>query len=147
MQFRLAHRGLHPQQESIVVIRRVVDPIRVGEECVEDGTLFHKMIPVAARPRQSAHLDPQDDADVIEIHFGEDAMVPGAMDGRLPRGRPVVVDDQDALERPTQFDGVATQVVLKGGRFAVVEDLLRTGLPHVDDGQPSEVLRLDLGRA
>jgi hypothetical protein len=38
------------------------------------------------------------------------------------------------------------QVVLKGCRFAVMEDLLRAGLTHVDDGEPPEVLRLDLGR-
>ena len=84
---------------------------------------------------------------MIEIDLLEEAMVSGAMDRRPPRGRLVVVDDQDAFEWPTQFDRVAAQVVLEGRRLAVMEDLLRAGLSHVDDRQPSQMLGLDLGRA
>ena|SRR6516165_2576024 len=83
---------------------------------------------------------------MTQIHLDEDLMEPRTMFGRLPRGRLVVVDDQDALEGPPQLDRIATQVVLERRRFAMMEDLLRAGLSHRDDGPSLEVVRLDLGR-
>src|SRR5437764_14732747 len=83
---------------------------------------------------------------MIQIHLNEDLMEPRTMFGRPARGGLVVVDDQDALGWPPQFDRVATQVVLERRRFAMMEDLLRAGLSHIDDGPSLEVVRLDLGR-
>jgi hypothetical protein len=146
VQIGFAHRGLQPQQEAIVVMRGVVDTVRVGEERVIERTLLNEMIPIAAGPRQPAHLRPENNADVIPIHFQEDLMEPRTMFGRPPGGRLIVVDDQDTLGWPTQFDRIPAQVVLQGGGFAMMEDLLRAGLPHIDDGPSLEVVRLDLGR-
>jgi len=54
---------------------------------------------------------------------------------------------EDAVGRPTEFDGPMDQRVLALGGFPVLGDLLDCGLSHVDDGQAVQVPGLDLGRA
>lgn len=56
----------------------------------------------------------------------------------------VLVDDDDPIRGPSQGDGAALQVVLQGGRLAMLENLLRGGLPHIDDRQSVEMPGLDL---
>ena len=57
----------------------------------------------------------------------------------------ILIDDEDAVRRPTQLDGPVDQRVLAVGGFAVLGDLLDGGLADGDDGQPVGMMRLDLG--
>src|SRR5947209_2185237 len=103
-------------------------------------------MPILARPGQPAHLDAEDDADVIEADLGQEALEAEPA-FRGPAAAPLVlVDDDHPVRRPAQGDGAASQVVLQCGRLAMLEHLLGGGLPHIDDRQPVEVAGPDLAR-
>lgn len=145
MQLGLAHGPLQPQQEPIVVVAGVVEPVLIGQEDPEDGAQLQELIPVLAGAGQSAHLDAEDQPDVVEADLGQQSLEADAM-FRRPRALPeVVVDDHDAIAWPTEPDGAAGQVVLQRGRFTMLGHLPRGGLTHVDDRQAIAVMAADLG--
>jgi hypothetical protein len=134
-----------PEQQTIRVLGRVVNPVGVGEQDTEPGTEFDEVMPVLARAGQSAHLQAEDQADPIEGDLGEQPLEPRPPFDRLPALAQVVVDHEDLRAVPSEGDGAIVQCVLTCGRFLVVEDLLRGRLPDVDDGSPVEVPGLELG--
>ena len=147
VQLGLGHDPREPEQEPIVVIGRVVEPIRVGEQGSEDGTQFDELMPVLARAGQPAHLQAEDEPDVVETDLGQQPLKAQSPLGRGPALALIVVDDEDAVGRPTEFDGPMDERVLAVGGFPVLGDLLGRGLADVDDGHPVEMPGLDLGRA
>ncbi len=44
--FRLAHRPLQAQEQAIVEIGRVVDPVGIGQQDLEDAAEFQELVPV-----------------------------------------------------------------------------------------------------
>src|SRR5689334_7744274 len=63
VQLRLAHRAAQAQQQAVMVIVRVVDTVSVPNQDLEQATQFEQLMPVLVRPRHSADLTPEDDAD------------------------------------------------------------------------------------
>ena len=99
------------------------------------------MVPVLAGPGQPAHLQPEDQPHPIQGDLGEQPLEPRPAFDRLPALAQVVVDHLDLRPRPAQVDGPVGQGVLAGGGFLMVEDLLRGGLPDVDDRRPGRDAR------
>ena len=74
VQLGLAHDPLQPQQQTVVVVGRVVEAVVVGQQGVEDRTPLQEMVPVRVGPGQSADLEAKDDADVIEVDLGQEPL-------------------------------------------------------------------------
>jgi hypothetical protein len=72
---------------------------------------------------QPAHLQPENQPDVVEGDLGEQPLKPGPALDRLAALAQIVVDGSDAIPGPPEGDGAVGQGVLAGGRFLVVEDL------------------------
>ena len=70
------------------MIGRVVEPILVGEQDAEHRTQFDELMPVLARAGQPAHLQAEDQADVVQTHLGQQSLespdAPSAEDPLLP---------------------------------------------------------------
>jgi hypothetical protein len=49
MQLCFRHRSLASEQKPIIKVGRIKDPINVGNQRVEQGTDFKKLMPVATR--------------------------------------------------------------------------------------------------
>jgi hypothetical protein len=96
-------------------------------------------MPILVATGQPAHLDPEDQTDMLHGNFGQDAVKSATIFGRLAAEPLVVIDDQDTVARPSQCDCEVEQRVLTFARFSVIENLLRSGLTDVDDRQQTEV--------
>ena len=129
------------------MIGRVVEPILVGEQDAKHRTQFDELMPVLARAGQPAHLQAEDQPDVVQTDLGEQSLKAQSSFGRGPALALIIVDDEDPVRRPTQFDRPIGERVLAVGGFLVLGDLLGGGLADVDDGQPVEMPGLDLGSA
>ncbi len=135
MQLRLRHGALEAQQQSVIVPRRVVEPVQVSDEGAKQGAHFEQAVPVSIRAGQARHLDAENEAHVPEADLRDQPVEAGPA-SRAGAGLPqVVVNDQHALGRPAERLSPRHQAVLQPGRFLVGEHLLRRGLADVDDGE------------
>ena len=65
MELQFRDLALQPEQEPVVGIGRVVDPVLVGQQGAEDAADLQQVVPVLAGPREAAHLQPQDQPDMV----------------------------------------------------------------------------------
>jgi hypothetical protein len=117
----------------------------IRHERAENAAHFQQVMPVLVGARQPAHLQAENDADVIDGHLGQQPLKPGSIVGVAAALALVFVDDLDPIGRPSQGDGVIDQGVLPQPGFAVFQDLLRAGLADVHERQAVQVPTLDLG--
>src|SRR5262249_46224493 len=102
-------------------------------------------MPLTVASAQPAHLQAEDDADVVHAHLGDHALKAVAFFGGLLAALPlVVVDDQDALSGPAQGRSGVGQGILALAGFAMMADLVGAGLPDIDQGEPFPVMGADL---
>ena len=146
VQLGLAHRALEPEQQPVVVERRVVDAVAVGDQRAGQGADLEQLVPVAAGPGEPRHLEPEHQADMAEPDLGHQALEARPALGRGAGAAEVVVDDADARPRPAQPAGALGEPVLQRRRLAMLLELLQRGLADVDDGQPVKMAGLDLAR-
>src|SRR6516162_10575555 len=97
------------------------------------------MMPVSIAAGQPAHLDPQNQTDVLHANFSDKAVKSASVFSRLTADPLVVVDDQDPGPWPSQRNGVVDQCVLTLARFTMIENLLRSRLADIDDRQKTEL--------
>ena len=74
---------LEAQQEAVLGVAGVVEAILVRQQGPEDRAHLHEMMPILVVAGHAAHLDPQDQADMIHGNLGQEAMESGPPIGRL----------------------------------------------------------------
>jgi hypothetical protein len=146
VQFCFRHRSFEPQQQTIIIDRRIIHTIGIGNQRVEQRADLQQLMPVPARSRQARHLNANNQSDVAETNLRDQSLKAKAtFDGRA-RSPEIVVDDHDGLARPPKSNGAVNQRVLQSRRLLVTFDLLRCGLPDVDDRQALAMLPVDFFR-
>jgi DNA replication protein DnaC len=115
-------------------------------EFPERTTELQEMMPVLVRPGETGHLDTEDDTHMIERDLGEQALEAFAADGGAARHSEIVVDDEDALTRPSHLLGEVDEAVLQLRRFLISVHLRHRRLPDVHGGQSIEMTWADLLR-
>ena len=102
-------------------------------------------MPVGAVARKSGDLGADDQADLPQADVGDQPLEAVAA-GDLPGGAGLVlVDEQDLIFAPAQFEQAVAKRPLVDGALTVFQDLLRCGLAKVDDGLALPVRWQDLG--
>lgn len=71
MQLRLAQSALDPQQQPIIVLAWIVQPVLVSQQRAEHRAQLQQLMPILAGAGQSAHLDAQYQPDVIQADLGK----------------------------------------------------------------------------
>jgi hypothetical protein len=100
----------------------------------------------ATRPMNRRAVQAEDQSDVVQTDFREQPLEAEPVLGRGPALALILVDDENAVRGPTEFDGPVDERILAVGGLPVLGDLLDGGLADVDDGQPVGMTRLNLGR-
>src|SRR5262249_13546403 len=138
-QLEFADRSLQPEQEAVVGISGIVDAVLVCEQGPKDSTHLQKIIPIFVVAGDVAHLDSQDQADMLHGNFGEDSLKTTPFVGGPAALSLIVVDDQNPIPGPSPSYRQVGEGVLPFPRFAMSEDLLGIGLAHVHDEEEIEV--------
>src|SRR3954451_19466226 len=60
VQFGLAHGAEDPQEQTVGVLRGIIDPVVVDDQGISQGTDFDEGIPIAAGPRQAGRFEAED---------------------------------------------------------------------------------------
>jgi hypothetical protein len=124
-QFVLAHGAAEAQKETVVAVQGIVHGVLVAQERVEDAAHVNELVPIRVGPRQTAELECQHNAHVVEAHLRHQTLEPRPVVGGPAAPPRVLVDDDDALGRPAQALGELGQGVLPLPRLAVLHHLLR----------------------
>src|SRR5271157_1006574 len=102
-------------------------------------------MPVATGPGQTAHLQPQHEAHVIQANLGQQSLESRTPGDRLPALTEIIVDDQHPRRGPSQSLGPLAKPILHLRRLAVFADLFGAGLAHVDKGIAVQMPCVHLG--
>ena len=143
VQLSLTHRALETQQQAVVEVGRVVDPVLVEDQRVGQGADLQQPVPVGRIAGQPRHLQTEHDASMAEPNLGDQLLEAFAIARRGARQSQVGVDD--ALLRPAQSQGALAQGILALGTLAVFEDLSHRRLSHIQVGIAPQVTGGDLG--
>src|SRR2546423_1516670 len=101
-------------------------------------------MPVLVGTRQPAHLQAENDADMIDRHLGQQPLKSGSILGIAAALTLIFVDDLNPISGPSQSNGVIDQSVLAQPGLAVFQNLLRARLADVNKRQSLQMPALDL---
>lgn len=96
-----AHRTLETQQQPVVVVTRIIEPIGIGQQRPVDGTYFQQSMPVLAGPCQTTHLQTNDQPDSIRADFREQSLEAAASFRRTAAASLVFINNLDRNARPS----------------------------------------------
>jgi hypothetical protein len=144
VQLGLGHRALEPEHEPIVVQRRVIHAVGVGDQRVGQRAQIQQLVPVGVAPRQPRDLDPEHDPHLAQADVGHQLLeaVP-ALRARA-RAAEVRVDHDHLARVPAERDRPLGQLVLALQALGVALDLGERALAHVHVRLAGAVLALDL---
>ena len=72
-QLIFTHDPTEPEQQSIVGVIGVVDTVFIRQDRSDDGTHLQEIVPIPVVAGDAAHLDPEDQANMLHRNFGQDA--------------------------------------------------------------------------
>ena len=101
MELGLTHRAFEAEQETIIVVARVINALFINDERVCEGTDLQEVVPVAARTRQAGDFQTEHGSAVLEPDFcyqGLKAITANAGGARMGL---ILVNDSNPLLRPS----------------------------------------------
>jgi hypothetical protein len=123
MQFRFAHRPLQAEQQAVVEVCRIIQPVLIEDKRVAERTQLEQSMPVGVVAREARHFQSEYDPDTTKTDLGDKALKALAVGGTRPGLPEVAVDNDDAIERPTERDGALAQRILALRALGVLEHL------------------------
>ena len=69
MEFRLRHRSLQTEEQSVVEESRMVESVLIADEGVGDAAQIQEPIPVGIVPRHPGDFDGENEPDVAQPHL------------------------------------------------------------------------------
>jgi len=105
VQLCLAHGALEPEQETVVEVRGVVDPVFVQDQRVEQGADLEQPVPIRVVAGEPRDFESEHDAGAPHADFGDELGEAFAVGCRGCRATEVLVDDHDLVLRPAERHG------------------------------------------
>lgn len=100
MQFCLAHGTFQAQQQTIVILGRIIQSILVGNQGTEQGTNFQQVMPISVRTSQTRYLQTKNQPDMVECDFGDQSLKAEPPGGAAAGFAEIVIDDKNAFGGP-----------------------------------------------
>ena len=146
VQLGFAHGAFEAQQQAIIVLTGVIDPLFINDEGIGQGTDFKQPIPIARRAGQAGDLQAEDGASMPQADLGDEGLEAIPASGGGPGVPLILVDDDEVLPRPPQVAGALCESILPCGAGGVFAHLEEGGLPDIDEGLPLQMRGADFRR-
>ena len=131
VQLRFAHRALQAEQQAVVKVPRVVEPVLIEDERVGECAQLEQPMPIGGVARQARDLQAQHYPHASQADFSHQPLEALAIRGARCGLPQIAVDHHDAIERPAQGDGALAQGILALRAFGVLKYLPQRRLSHV----------------
>src|SRR5262249_1787081 len=135
---RLAQQPPQAQEETVIILARVLDACSIGNEGAHDGGKVQESIPIRVIPGQATGFIGHHEADPPQRDSGDKCLQAWALAiwARLPK---VCINDVDPGGRPAAVNGALDQGILMPLAFERVVDLGGRRWAHLDLGMPVAV--------
>src|SRR3954469_17858656 len=100
-------------------------------------------MPIAVIARQPGGIEAEHQTGIAQPDPGDQPLEAVSLGARCPRLAEVLVNDTDALTRPTEPGGTIHETILQLSAFLVLAHLVDRGLAYIDIGQLGTVRRTD----
>jgi hypothetical protein len=124
VQLDLAHRPLEAQQQPVIEDARMVEPIAIADQRIDQRAQVQQVVPIAVVPGQPRDLDGQHHADAAQADLGDEPVKTGPSDARAADAE-IVIDDPNVAALPAELHSTVSQTVLAVRRSWPVRDMLR----------------------
>src|SRR5208337_1418159 len=138
----LAHRAFHAEQQAIVGMPSMVDPVLVDDDSPDQSAELDQRMPVAAVAGEPGGFDRKYGPDAPVADRRQQSLEAGARDA-ASRAAEIVINNLDGS--PAELFCATGKAVLAPQALLVVHKLIGGRLAHVDEGAAGEVVRRDLG--
>ena len=95
-QFEFAECSFHAEQQPVVDLARIIDPILVDDQAVHKGAEFQQRVPVATVAGQARRLDRQHRTSATGTDRRDETFKAGSQ-LTAPRPAEIIVDNNDVL--------------------------------------------------
>src|SRR6516225_2612992 len=140
----LVEATLEPEQQPIIPLPRRVYCLLIDQQGVDHAAHLDQLLPVVAVAGKAGDLPGRHRADPAEADFGYHSLEAFACHPTRRRTAQIVVHRFDL--GPAQRREPLAHRILQGPALAVVQDLVRRGLPYVEHRLPAQMVRPDLLR-
>ena len=140
VQLGLGHRALQAEQQAVVEVGRVIEPVLVADQRSRERGDLQQSVPVGVVACQPRDLQAEHDPGLPEADVGHEPLEPLAIGGARAGLTLVGVDHDDLLDRPAKRDRALPQRVLALRGLGVVLDLAQRRLAHIQIRRPRQVL-------
>ncbi len=140
-QFHLAHGPFHTEQQAVIGMARIIDPIFIDNERGNQTAKLQQRVPIAAIARQPRGFDRHHRTNTALADPGEKLLETGPCDAGT-RAAKIIVDD--LYIGPSKLAGVLHKSVLAPFAFKVMRDLARSRLPDIHDGLARQMIRANV---
>ena len=134
VQFGFAHGALQAEQQPVVEVGRVIQPVLVADQRARHGADLQQPVPVGVVAGQPGHLQAQHDPGAAHADLGDQPLEALPVGGAGPGLALIGVDGDDRLGFPAQRDRLLPQRVLARGGLGVGQHLPQRGLAHIQIG-------------
>jgi hypothetical protein len=143
VQLQLRDQALQTKNEPTIGSSRIVNAVLVADEAGAEAAQIEELIPVGAVASQASDVVGEDDADPLLVDESYEFLKALPPLGRSARASQIGVDDPDLAGIPAGRTGTRLKVILEFETLLIQESLVGTGLADVDNGQATEVNRLN----
>src|SRR5262249_15150988 len=141
-QLQLAHRAFHPEQQAIIGMPRIIDPVLVYDDGPDKSTELDQRMPVATVTGQPRRLDRKYGADPPRTDRSQQPFEARPSDAASGAAE-IIVDDLD--RGPAELPGTLGEPVLTAAALRIVPQLIGRRLADVDKGAAVQMVSRDLG--
>jgi len=139
MQFGMAPGALEAQEDAVVEIVGIIDPIMIDDEGIRQGTESEQPVPIGLGAREAGGLQGEHRTDLSQADRGHEPVeVAPALGGGAALAE-VLIQAHDLAAIPAQFHGPVRQGILPFGTLAMGVDLAWGRLAEVDIGVALEM--------
>ena len=123
MRGALCFRSIQTQQQAIVEVRRIVQPILIEDERVGERAQLKQPMPIGGVARQTRYFKTEHDTDATQTDFGHQTLKAFPISRSGAGLSEVAVDHDNPIKRPAQGDSALPERILPVSALGVLEDL------------------------
>jgi hypothetical protein len=102
VKFRLRHGSFQPQEQTIVEVLEIIDPVGIHDKRFRQAAKLEQALEVRGIARQARNFQPENRPSLVQTNLVHQILEALPPSGAAPRNALVGIDDQDPFRVPSK---------------------------------------------